>query len=353
MLRHQPVVGLREAGPGVGGGSPLPGSGPPARPEEAVRDRLPAELHPVRPGRPTAAPARGRHLVALVAVLLATLGAGVGAGVAAPNPADAATRCGGSVPAGHIRVVVVVDDGVRAPNATCLVLGPDEQRGADAWRARSAVLGTPAPRYAGSGLLCAFDGYPAQGCGDPSGDGYRYWSYWSGTSGTWVYGGGNPHVRRLADGDIEGWRFVDGPDGGQNPPPRIAPSPALIPPSPPATTAPPAPAPAPAPAPPPGPGGGPSSGVGGPVAPVADPTTTMASEVATDTTLDPAATTVAGTPGTTPTPAPDPSDPSELAVTPVATAGGGSGGSTAGLVVGLVLIAALGGGAVLRARARR
>jgi hypothetical protein len=196
-------------------------------------------------------------------------------GGSAVAPAEAATRCGGPVAEGQIRVAIVVDPGPGAggPSATCLVVARGTT-GSQLLAERAAALGVARPRYADSGLLCAFDGYPATGCGERTADGYRYWAYFSGTSGSWVYGSGNPFLRRLADGDVEGWRFVDGTGTGQDPPPRLSPS-GLFPP-----LVAPAPPPAPAPAPAPVPGGGvptaPAAGSPGPTPPAggsgADPT---------------------------------------------------------------------------------
>jgi hypothetical protein len=306
----------------------------------------------------------------LVVVLAIVLGAGF-AGLVGPGiePADAATRCGGQVPSAHIRVVVVVDNGVNAPNATCLVVAQGTT-GAQLWADRAAVLGTQRPRYADSGLLCAFDGYPASGCGEPSGGGYLYWSYWSGNSGAWVYGGGNPHVRRVNDGDIEGWRFVNGPDSGQNPPPRMAPSRSLFPPIPAPAPAPapaptPAPAPAPAPTAPSDPAGAGSPGTGPTAAPTdpgdpapgattIDPATGAAIDAVTGEVVDPDAEAIAPdttTPASTTT-ADEPSPATELAAGTSSGPSGPDAGAVGGLVVALVLIAALGGAAVVRARTR-
>lgn len=131
-------------------------------------------------------------------------------------------------PGGQLRVVVVVDAG-DGPSATCLVV-PVGTTGSQVLARRAAELGLAAPRYAGSGLLCAIDGVPAPpACGDRNAGGYRYWAYFNGSTGSWVYGSINPFTRRLSDGDIEGWRFVDGAGNGSDPPPRIAPSRSLFP----------------------------------------------------------------------------------------------------------------------------
>lgn len=151
----------------------------------------------------------------------------VGLVVAHPSPAGAATGCNAETPEGMVRVAIVVDFGTRSdapggPSVGCLVL-PAGSTGGDLLRDRATLLGTPKPRYSASGLLCALDGYPTSGCGETTGGGYLYWSYWSGTTGTWVYGSGNPFTRRLHDGDIEGWRFSLGAGGPQDPPPRTVP----------------------------------------------------------------------------------------------------------------------------------
>jgi hypothetical protein len=81
-------------------------------------------------------------------------------------------------------------------------------------------------RFATSGLLCAINGYPADGCGERTGEGrqYLYWSYWRASSGetAWTYSGGNP-ASRIRDGVTEGWRFVHGTGSPSDPQPRHTP----------------------------------------------------------------------------------------------------------------------------------
>lgn len=183
----------------------------------------------------------GRRLAVACLVALVLVAGSVTGGVPVLGSdgavADAATVCGGSVGEGQIRVVIVVDPGPGGPGgpaATCLVVARGTT-GAQLLAERSGALGVPRPRYADSGLLCGIDGHPATGCGERTASGYRYWAYFSGTSGSWVYGSGNPFIRRMADGDVEGWRFVDGAGTGQDPPPRLGPSglfPPLAPPPP-------------------------------------------------------------------------------------------------------------------------
>src|SRR5690606_17808981 len=100
-----------------------------------------------------------------------------------------------------------------------------------------------------NGLLCGIAGYPASGCGERTGDGYLYWSYWMGEGGRWAHAGMGPGYRPASPDVIEGWRFQRGTGTPADPPPRRDASP-VCPPGPapsPATT----PAPAAAPAPPP------------------------------------------------------------------------------------------------------
>ena len=116
--------------------------------------------------------------------------------------------------AGQARVAIVVDTtavpgGGSTPSVTCVVVGPGAS-GVTALAARAARLGTPAPRYNSSGLLCAIDGRPvAPACGTPNGSGFDYWSYWIGGS-SWTYATVGPAGRAMLDGTVEGWRFVTG-----------------------------------------------------------------------------------------------------------------------------------------------
>src|SRR6476646_4018076 len=96
----------------------------------------------------------------------------------------------------QVRLAVVVD--ARALGATttvvCVVV-PSGSNGVTALRARATRLGTAAPRFNSSGLLCAIDGRPAAPtCGEQKPDGYHYWSYWLGGS-SWRYASVGPATR--------------------------------------------------------------------------------------------------------------------------------------------------------------
>lgn len=159
-------------------------------------------------------------VVAMVVVACASVLVSV---LASTRAADAA-GCSAPLGAGEVRVVIVVDPGAAgSPSSVCMVV-PEGTTGSQLLARRAAEIGGAAPRYASSGLLCAIDGYPSSGCGDRTAGGYAYWAYFAGASGSWIYGNNNPFIKRLRDGDVEGWRFVDGAGDGQDPPPRLGPS---------------------------------------------------------------------------------------------------------------------------------
>jgi hypothetical protein len=175
--------------------------------------------------------------VALAALALATTAlvactpppSGGGSGTTTTAPTD--LRHCPTRTAGQVRVAVVVDTsqlpgGAASPSVVCVVVASGST-GVAALGARAARLGTPAPRFNSSGLLCAIDGAPAApACGVPSGGGFNYWSYWIGTTppsgvATWMYSNVGPGSRAMADGAVEGWRFIA---GGSNVAPNASPS---------------------------------------------------------------------------------------------------------------------------------
>lgn len=114
-----------------------------------------------------------------------------------------------------VGVVVQRDTGSTPHPRACIEVTAGAS-GSDVLAARARKLGTPAPRYDSSGLLCAIDGYPETGCAERDANGYRYWSYWHHTGGTWGYANTGPSSYEVRDGDgdgdpdLEGWRFQDG-----------------------------------------------------------------------------------------------------------------------------------------------
>ena len=124
-----------------------------------------------------------------------------------------------------VYVAVVVDFGSGSSVSTVSKCVPVPSTGRDS-DALAASVGQSNVAYASSGLLCAIDNYPANGvqnCGQSVGSGnYDYWSYWHGTSGSWVYGNNGPAEQSVSSpsDDVEGWRFqVDEPDTSNDPPP--------------------------------------------------------------------------------------------------------------------------------------
>jgi hypothetical protein len=129
-----------------------------------------------------------------------------------------------------VYVAVVVDFGSGSSMTTVSKCVPVASSARDT-DALAAAVGSSNVSYAGSGLLCAIDNYPANGvqnCGQSVGNGdYDFWSYWHGSSGQWTYANNGPagqSVSNPAD-DVEGWKLQnDEPASSSDPPPGIAPS---------------------------------------------------------------------------------------------------------------------------------
>ncbi len=122
----------------------------------------------------------------------------------------------------EICVGVVVDyrDLAGAPGGTsthCAKV-PNRSTGYEILLVRARALGRPPPRTE-NGLICGIDGLPERGCGESTGDGYRYWAYFHRTDdGSWQYSNrGASDYRVIDDPDrtsddrpSEGWVWVDG-----------------------------------------------------------------------------------------------------------------------------------------------
>ncbi|HXY27398.1 MAG TPA: hypothetical protein VEH82_03885 [Acidimicrobiales bacterium] len=132
----------------------------------------------------------------------------------------------------YVAVVVEFGSGSSLSTVSKCVPVPSTDRDSDAL---AAAVGEANVSYSSSGLLCAIDNYPANGvqnCGQSVGSGdYDYWSYWHGSSGSWVYANNGPAEQPVSspDDDVEGWRFQDDePDNSSDPPPTVAASYAQI-----------------------------------------------------------------------------------------------------------------------------
>lgn len=167
-----------------------------------------------------------RGLAARTAVALAAIAMAAPMWLASPAGAAPAALCNTATAsalskAGATRVAVVIDNG-GSVDARCIEVNAN-LNGAQFLAARAQILGTPAPTYNASGLLCSIDGYPNTGCGDRSGGSYAYWSYWDGRTGSWVYSSVGPASRRMTGSSVEGWRFQrSGAGKPTDPPPRFA-----------------------------------------------------------------------------------------------------------------------------------
>jgi hypothetical protein len=83
-----------------------------------------------------------------------------------------------------------------------------------------------------SGLVCAIDGYPANGiqnCLNTANGLYYFWSYWQGnpSTNTWTYARVGPAEHTVTAGQsyVEGWRYQNpGPDSPSAAPPSVTPA---------------------------------------------------------------------------------------------------------------------------------
>ena len=145
--------------------------------------------------------------VALRALIaLAIAGVAVGLSPAA-SPADAAV----CAPEDHIGIVVDFGD------HTSVLCAPQGSA-----RNGANLLGqTHRVRINSSGLVCAIDGVPSDGCGEIDANGhYAYWSYWHGTASSWTYSNVGPAASKLNAGVVEGWRWNPAGNANSDPPPR-------------------------------------------------------------------------------------------------------------------------------------
>jgi hypothetical protein len=129
-----------------------------------------------------------------------------------------------------VYVAVVVDFGNGSSMSTVSKCVPVASSAHDA-DALAAAVGSGNVAYANSGLLCAIDNYPANGvqnCGESVGSGnYDYWSYWHGATGSWVYADDGPAEQSVSSpaDDVEGWMYqLNEPDNRTDPAPAVTPS---------------------------------------------------------------------------------------------------------------------------------
>ena len=133
--------------------------------------------------------------------------------------ADALTSlvavAGAAATAGQVTVAFVLDFGSTGNELVGCVKVPKSDNGYQALSAFVAQEKLAAPTFAPSGLLCSIGAIPASGCGVEVNGHYAYWSYFSGSSGHWVYATTGAFAQVAPTGDVEGWRFQ--PEGSGNP----------------------------------------------------------------------------------------------------------------------------------------
>ncbi|MFF4650505.1 SCO2322 family protein [Streptomyces sp. NPDC001380] len=78
-------------------------------------------------------------------------------------------------------------------------------------RVRPGAAARPAARAL---VLAAAAALPLLAAAPAQATGYRYWSFWDGSSGSWTYQQQGPATYRPQDGGVDGWRFAVSPDGG-------------------------------------------------------------------------------------------------------------------------------------------
>jgi hypothetical protein len=126
----------------------------------------------------------------------------------------------------EVSVAFVIDFGGSGAPLTGCVKVPSSDNGYYALSAFLTQEGEAQPIYNNAGLLCSINDIPGgapEVCGQQTPQGYDFWSYWHGTTGTWQYASTGA-FGTVTNGDVEGWRFQDpGPDNATAPAPRAAP----------------------------------------------------------------------------------------------------------------------------------
>jgi hypothetical protein len=132
-----------------------------------------------------------------------------------------------AVASGQVCAAVVIDDGngvAPAPQSAQIQPGANDldllNAANDSFTQNSA------------GLVCAIDGYPANGlqnCLGTANGLFYYWSYWQGdpSTNTWTYAQIGPAEHTVAAGQtyVEGWRYQNpGPDSPSAAPPSVKPT---------------------------------------------------------------------------------------------------------------------------------
>lgn len=119
----------------------------------------------------------------------------------------------------YVAVVIDFGDGPSTPSAPITKCVPVQQ-GSTLLDALTQAVGLSNVTFATSGLLCTIDGYPtaqvSSSCGQAVSGGYRYWSFWTSTSGNWSYAKVGAGSIVATTGAVEGWRFEYNGTGNSN-----------------------------------------------------------------------------------------------------------------------------------------
>ena len=170
-----------------------------------------------------------RHRRSVVSALLFVGAASAALAAGGPDALVPFSDAAGA--ATEVSVAFVIDFGSLGPPVVGCVQVPSTDNGYYALAAFTAERGEATPIYNNADLLCSINGEPANApavCGDRVPGGYDYWSYWHGTTGSWVYAstGASADVQ---NGDVEGWRYeTEAASNPNDPPPAPAPDYASI-----------------------------------------------------------------------------------------------------------------------------
>jgi hypothetical protein len=170
--------------------------------------------------------ARGRwHRRRAVSVLLFVGAASAALAAGGPDALVPFSDVAGA--ATEVSVAFVIDYGSLGPPVVGCVQVPSSDNGYYALAAFTANETEAAPIYNSADLLCSINNEPANAptvCGERDPGGYDYWSYWHGTTGSWVYASTGASAD-VENGDVEGWRYeTDGNANPNDPSPTPAPT---------------------------------------------------------------------------------------------------------------------------------
>jgi hypothetical protein len=122
--------------------------------------------------------------------------------------------------ADQVYAAVVVDFGNGQITSNCVPVSPGESD-------EQALAQVYSVEANNSGLICDINNVPTSDtsqCLRTGGNNqFYYWSYWHGSTGTWVYSSVGPSSFSASSGDVQGWRYQNpGADNPSAPPPEAS-----------------------------------------------------------------------------------------------------------------------------------